>query len=85
MSPEKRDRVQIEEGLIKGISDIAVKSGRKISLDTRLSDIGLDSFMLVEIFVMIEKGMGIKLMESDIKKGDLETIRSLAAYVHSKM
>ena len=78
------DRAEIEESLVRGISDICVKSGKKISVETSLSDIGLDSFMLVEIFVMIEKRMGIKLMESDIKKGDLETIKSLSAYVHSK-
>jgi acyl carrier protein len=85
MGPEKMGRVQIEEGLVRGISDIAVKAGGKMSADTRLSEIGLDSFMLVEIFVMVEKRMGIKLMESDIRKGDLETIRSLAAYIHSKI
>jgi acyl carrier protein len=75
---------EIEGELVRGISAMMAKTGTKLAPDSPLADMGLDSFMLVEIFVMIEKKYGVKLLDSGIRKEDLETVGSLAAYVGGK-
>jgi len=81
----ERGAEDVATELIKGISPILAKAGTRLTPDSSLADLGLDSFMLVEIFVMIEKKFGLKLLDSGIRKEDLETIKSLAAYVSSKI
>ena len=79
------NRKEIEDELINGISAIAAEEGGNLTAETPLSERGIDSLMLVEIFVFIEKKFNLQLLESDIKKEDLESIRSLASYISSKV
>jgi len=74
---------QIEQKLIQGISDIisANDVAEDITPDVPLADLGIDSLGLVEIFVFIEKNFNLKLLEANLKKKDLESVRSLATFI----
>lgn len=78
---------QIEQQLIQGISDIIAgnNAAEDITPDVPLADLGIDSLGLVEIFVFIEKNFNLKLLEANLKKKDLETVRFLATFISKGM
>ncbi len=78
---------QIEQKLMQGISDIvsASNAAEDITPDVPLADLGIDSLGLVEIFVFIEKNFNLKLLEANLKKKALETIRSLAVFISKEI
>ena len=78
---------QIEQKLIHGLSDIisAGNAATVIIPETALSDLGIDSLGLVEIFVFIEKNFSLSLLEADLKKEDLETVNSLATFIYRRI
>lgn len=79
------NRDDIARELAAGISAIRGKSAGTVSPETRLDELGADSLMLVEIFVLVEKKYGLKLLESDVQKADLETVTSLAGFIARKL
>lgn len=79
------NREEIARELAAGISAMAGKAAGEISAETRLDDLGIDSLMLVEIFVLVEKKYGLKLLESDVQKRDLESVGALASFIYRKL
>lgn len=75
----------IEQELVEGISAIVAGKHPRLTPETCLTDLGIDSLGLVEIFVLIEKKFNLQLMESGIAKQDLESIKTLAAYIRDRM
>ncbi len=55
-----------------------------IEVDSPFQSLGMNSMGFVELLVVIEKRFDLKLMETDLKKDDFQTIRSLAERI-SKM
>ena len=82
---EKLTDKDIEQELLKGISAIVSRDNLDITPETSMVALGIDSLKLVEIFVFIEKNFNLQLLESGIAKQDLESIKSLASYVHSRI
>ena len=78
-------REEIARELVSGISAIAGKREAALSADTPLADVGVDSLMLVEIFVLVEKKFKLQLLESNVRKEDLQTIETLAAHIARKL
>jgi len=76
---------EIDDRLIKGIASITSLDESSITSDTPFNELGIDSMGLIEIFVFIETTFKLKLIETDIKKKDLETIRSLASFVNKML
>ncbi|MDH5478288.1 MAG: acyl carrier protein [Nitrospinota bacterium] len=75
----------IERKLLSFITSSFPKAGQPIGPDTSLEEIGLDSLSLVEMLVFIEKNFNLQLVESNISRDNLKSIRSLAAFIAGKL
>jgi len=75
----------IEKILIKGIASITSLDEASITSETPFNELGIDSMGLIEVFVFIETNFNLKLIETNIKKKDLETIRSLASFISARL
>lgn len=71
----------IEKILVKEIAAILSADPSKITQDTPLHALGLDSLRFVELLVVIEKMFNVKLMESGLTREDFQTIRSLTSSI----
>lgn len=76
---------EISAELIKGISAMLPEDAPALTPETALTEIGMDSLMLVEIFVLIEKRFGLKLLDSNIGYDDLKSISTLASFIERKL
>lgn len=81
MHMEKKTVKDIEETLILEVATILVTNPSKITPDTPLHTLGMDSLRLVELLVFIEKTFNLKLMESGLTREDFQTIRSLSSCI----
>ena len=75
--PEK-DVKRLEELLIAEIANILCIDAKTVSVDTPFRELGMTSLAFVEFLVVIEEALELKLMETDLKKKDFETVGSLA-------
>jgi len=76
---------KIVECLTKGIAGIMSLDDSELFPDSLLSDIGIDSLGLVELFVFIEKEYNIKLLDSGLTREDIQSINSLAIYIQKRI
>lgn len=76
---------EIEEKLIKVIATITNQQPAEISPDKPFHDLGIDSLGFVEILVFIEKNLKLQLIASQLNRKDFETVRSLAAFISTKL
>jgi acyl carrier protein len=53
----------------------------KITPDSTLASIGVDSLKLVSLLLVIEQKFGVNLMKIGMKPQDMQSVRSLAAAV----
>jgi acyl carrier protein len=53
-----------------------------IQADDPLPSLGIDSMSFVEILLLIEETYGLRLIETDLKKEDFQTIRSMATCIN---
>jgi acyl carrier protein len=53
----------------------------KITADSTLASIGVDSLKLVSLLLVIEQKFGVNLMKIGMKPKDMESVRTLAAAV----
>jgi acyl carrier protein len=73
---------EIKKELREGVADILAKEPSELDTSAMLFDLGMDSLGLVETFVFIEKHFGgLKLLETGIKKENMETLDALAQYI----
>lgn len=64
--------------IINELSIILNRDCKEISGQSRLSDLGIDSLSIVELFVFVEGKYKIALMDSDINQNDLVSVSSFA-------
>ena len=69
----------LADQLITRISSVCALDPATLSLNTRVDDIGLDSFSLVQILTTLESELGIELRDDDVA-GLLEA-RSIRDYL----
>lgn len=73
---------EIKKELKEGVADILAKDPSELDTTAMLFDLGMDSLGLVETFVFIEKKFGgLRLLETGIKKENMETLDALARYI----
>lgn len=73
---------EIRKTLVEGVADILAREPSELDTSAMLFDLGMDSLSLVETFVFIEKNFGgLKLLETGIKKENMETLEALAEYI----
>lgn len=73
---------EIKMKLVEGVADILAKEPSELDTGAMLFDLGMDSLGLVETFVFIEKNFdGLKLLETGIRKENMETLDSLSEYI----
>lgn len=75
--PEK-DVKRFEELLIAEIANILSIDAGSVSADTPFRELGMTSLAFVELLVVIEEMLKLKLMETELNKKDFETVGSLA-------
>jgi acyl carrier protein len=78
-------REDIEEILRQEIAAITSKDPSSIAVEIPLHAMGIDSLSFVEILVFIEKTFNLRLIELDLTKKDLETIRAIASFIAGKL
>ena len=72
----------IEQRLCGEIQSLmSLKAGR-VTADTSLQSLGMDSLRLVSLLIAIEKIYGISLMKTGLKREALQSVRTLAAAIH---
>jgi len=75
---------EIKKELLEGVADILATEPSELDTKAMLFDLGMDSLGLVETFVFIEKTFGgLKLLETGIKKENMESLDALAEYIAS--
>jgi acyl carrier protein len=73
----------IQSRLCIEIQTILSLKPNSIVPDTAMEPLGIDSMKLVSLIIVIEKKFGIDLVRTGLKPGDLKSVRSLAAAIHS--
>jgi len=76
---------EIEQELVRGLAPIVAGRAPTLTAESTLTDLGIDSMGLIEIFIFIEKTFNLKLLESGIQREDLRSIRTLASYIASRI
>jgi acyl carrier protein len=76
--PESPSLESIEQILI---AELASQTPGKITPQSTLSSLGVDSLKLVSLILVIEQKFGVNLMQVGMKPEDMESVASLAAAV----
>ena len=76
---------EIEGRLIQVIASITNQDPSEVAPDKPFHDLGIDSLGFVEILVFIEKTLKLQLIASQLNRKDFETVRSLAAFISTKL
>lgn len=69
---------KIEEMLIAEVANILAVEAGTVSVDTPFHALGMSSLAFVELLVVIEETLKLRLMETDLNRDDFQTIGSLA-------
>jgi acyl carrier protein len=69
---------RIERILTREVANILSIDPPAITVNTPFRSLGMSSLAFVELLVVIEENLNLKLMETDLKSQDFQTIRSLA-------
>jgi acyl carrier protein len=76
--PESLSLESIEQLLI---GELASQTPGKITPQSTLASLGVDSLKLVSLILIIEQKFGVNLMQVGMKPEDVESVASLAAAV----
>ena len=69
---------EIEAMLIKEVANILSIDALTVTADTPFHELGMNSLAFVELLVVIEETLNLKLMETNLSKDDFQKIGSLA-------
>lgn len=72
---------EIEDLLTTEVGNILCVDPATVAVDAPLHSLGMNSMALVELLVVIEKVFDLKLMETDLRKEDFQTIGSLVSRI----
>lgn len=76
------DLITIENSLIKFLLDNILAEGFTLSADQDLSEIGIDSYSIVEIVLFIERKFGFVLPDTDLKPENFKDIQAIAIIIN---
>ena len=72
---------EIEAILLREIPRMLSLPAGRVTAGTPLDELGLDSLLLLELMVFIEKKFGISLLDAPLTRQDLETICTLSKHI----
>jgi acyl carrier protein len=72
---------EIADLLTTEVGNILAVDPATIAVDAPLHSLGMNSMAFVELLVVIEKVFDLKLMETDLRKEDFQTIGSLVSRI----
>ena len=72
---------EIENILLQEIPRMLSLPAGQVTIETPLQTLGLDSLLLLELVVFIEKKFGISLLDAPLTRQDLETIHALSQHI----
>ena len=72
---------EIEKVLIHEIAAILAADKSTIRAETPLPSLGIDSVTFIEVLVIIEETYGLRLVETELRREDFQTIRSMATCI----
>ena len=75
----------ISEELCRFIQGNILASGVDIQHDTILTNIGIDSFSVIEIILFIERRFGVILPDEYLIPENLKTVEALARCTHQQL
>lgn len=82
---EPLDIDTIENRLCTEIQIVLAMNVGSVTPEMELRSLGMDSLRFVSILIAIEKAFGINLMKAGLKREALQSVRTLAAAVHTAM
>lgn len=79
------DLITIENALIKFLKDNILDENVQIDATQDLSEIGVDSYSIVEIVLFIERKFGFVIPDSELKPEHFKNVQSIAKVVLSHL
>ncbi|MEX0812285.1 MAG: hypothetical protein WD048_08715 [Chitinophagales bacterium] len=76
---------EIEKEILDYLQEHLVTANTAMDVDTLYSDIGLDSYSLIEMLLYLEAKYHCSLLDGATQKTDLESTTALAGFIHSKI
>lgn len=73
------EKANIQALLVKEFGSVLRRELTEDDAETPLRDLGVDSLSMVELFVLVEREFGLRLMEMGLGKDDLKSLSALAA------
>ena len=74
----KMDIKEVEKSLIKFLENNILGDGVTIDSTSSLSEIGVDSYSIVEILLFIERKYGFVIPDDHLRPDNLENVNSIA-------
>lgn len=74
---------EIEIEMIRFLENNILAKGVKITADSALRDVGIDSFSIVEIILFIERKYGFVIPDQHLVPDNFRSIKTIAAVVLS--
>ncbi len=75
------EKEEIEKSLLEELGTILARDLGEEDADKPLRDLGVDSLSMVELFVTIEKRLGIRLMEAGLTRENFTSIDTLSSAI----
>lgn len=83
--PDKDIEKDIEREILKYIKQNLVVANTELDPQTNYSDLGLDSYSLIEMLLFLESKYDCSLLDGSTQKKNLENTESLAEFIYSKI
>lgn len=75
------EKAEIQAILLTEFGAVLRRELTDADTETSLRDLGVDSLTMVELFVLVEREFGFRLMEAGLGKEDLKSLNALAAAI----
>lgn len=85
MKPSIPSVSEIERILVTEIAGMLSDTATKVTAETPLQTLGLDSLRLFELFVLVEKQFGISLLDGPLSRQTLENPAALARHIAGRL
>lgn len=74
----------IEKEILNYIRQNLVTANTPLASNTSFSDLGIDSYSLIEMLLFLEAKYYCSILDGGTKKDDLESAEMLARFIHTK-
>lgn len=75
-------REDLESAICAFIRDTILEGAANVTPEMPLTDLGLESFSLLEIILFVERKTGLSIPDTHLTRTHLHSVRSLVASMH---